>query len=64
MGSPSHIITGGFGNGTLDGSPHLIVTMGYGSGIALKPKVCFDMPRRPIRFDMPRRPVRFDLRKR
>lgn len=33
-GSPSAIITLGFGNGTFAGTPSLIVTMGYGIGTA------------------------------
>lgn len=28
------IITGGFGNGTFNGSPSLVVTLGYGIGAA------------------------------
>lgn len=37
MGSPSAIITLGFGNGTFAGSPSLIVTLGYGVGEAVAP---------------------------
>ena len=31
-GSPSSVLTLGFGNGTFAGSPSLVVTLGYGVG--------------------------------
>jgi len=44
-GSPSAIITLGYGNGTFDGEPSLILSLGYGAGDAVPDSIVFYLDR-------------------